>query len=717
MRPYAGAPVSQLFRQRWLSAKMIGPAKPVGIVEVRRGSLTRSFHPYDSFGYPVFGEYPGALGHGFWYPDWVPHGDWIALDALQDIKIDQSFSNNGVSSATITLDNMKWVAKSGFASILYHISQKGYYSPLRGNVEPYRPNPGVTENIFDDELPNAQIRIRQGYGADALVTTFLGLVDDIDTNSVPNTMTITARDFGGVLVDERFFGWAKEKLVNDPVTFAPRAAAEERTLEGGGPMASGGFGIQNIIDTDSNGEWASDAFNDPNHTEWVEIHLPRGQYSNFYLKVPQNGLHVYVGMLCKGQGSFQTGVLRPTVDGHRLFAADLQVTGREVDSHDSSIDIGWYNPNGTLVPSTPDNGGWAYFMEIPASRAGKGQYYPLGGLFNVGDDTILRVGFRNLQKTSEQFPNGGHMHRAKVQRLFGNRREFTQNAITADWIIVDDLADVIRCVVRWAGFKGWEIENTGVNLRGPWVCDKNKSFMDIINAAKDMVGYTFFIGEPRDDNDDQDLGYPIFRNNRVFENHTGPTEFIDDSLLLTDAKVKISNADDRHIIRTRGMAIKDGATLWGDSIKRYMFVYVVPWAKRMAGVLKPFTMYDDLFDTLQQCQLACYLVALQISLGKYTTILTLPANPGIGIDTLQSVIDRTQGLNSRVYVTNRTQQMAFGSNGYWHMEIGGSLVDTEDTVAVLRDYEDAVDQLDQTGIPLRKRKRKRVTSYYQEGHI
>lgn len=687
MAPYAGAPVTQKFRERWMSVKHIGSSKPVAMVEIRRGRLNRSFHPYPGLGYPAFGDYPGALGIGFWYPDWQVNSPWMTLDGVQNIRLEQSFANNGITTCTIKMDNQALVPTTGPAGILYHAVEKGYYSPLRGFVGKGRPNPGVKKTPFFGKLPYAQIRIRQGYGADQMVTTFLGLIDDVESDSIPNQMIITARDMGGVLVDEYFFGWAKEMVLPSPLTFAPRRLAENHLLVGGGAKASSsqpGSGPDGVVKGE--GAWRSGKAAGPENTQWIEITVPAGKYSNIFVSFPYEGMRVYFG-------------IKPT----RHNGAAPTYNGEPIPANT------FFNPNGTVVPGD-EFGGWPYFSGFEASKRGPGHYVSLGGSFGVGNDTIIRLGFRDLAPRDGAFEAG-------VNRFSANQRHFTPLAIAGRYVVIDDVADIVKCCLRWCGFKGWEVEDTGVNLQEPFVADPSMTFMDVINTIKDMVGYTFFIGEPRDDNNDQDLGYPIFRNNRVFENHTGPTEFIDDSLLLTDAKVKISNADDRHIIRTRGMAIKDGATLWGDSIKRYMFVYVVPWAKRMAGVLKPFTMYDDLFDTLQQCQLACYLVALQISLGKYTTILTLPANPGIGIDTLQSVIDRTQGLNSRVYVTNRTQQMAFGSNGYWHMEIGGSLVDTEDTVAVLRDYEDAVDQLDQTGIPLRKRKRKRVTSYYQEGHI
>jgi hypothetical protein len=673
--PYAGAPVSQTFRERWLNANQIGDIAPVGMVEIRRGCFKRFEWNYRAFSTSIWGDFPGALGKGFWYPEWQPLTDWQTLDAVSNIKLDQSFDNNGICTGTILMDNVALVPTTGAADLLYHVIEQGYYSPLRGFVGKGRPDPGIAKTAYFQQLPNAQIRVRQGYGADALVTTFLGLIDDIDTDSVPNQLTITARDFGGVLSDELFFGYAKEKNVTPPVTFAPRSITENSRLVGSSAEASSDDGQHKpgaVLVDDSSG-WRSRLHATSDETEWIEIHLPQGKYSNFYVEFAYEGMEGFIGIKPTKQRTPSGGKIDPTVDG-------INITPNE-----------WYNPNGDITPGST-NGGWAYFDHIrstPKGSLGPGRKWSFGDgrVFYVGDDTVLRLGFRNLAPVK-----GGY--KAGVTQFKGNRRSFTGAAIGGKYITIDDVSDIVRICLRWAGFKTWEVEQTGVNLLEPYVADTSKSFMDVINVVKDMVGFTFFIAEPRDDDDDQDLGYPIFRNNRVFENQTGKTEFIDDSLLLTDAKVKLSNQDDRGIIRCRGIAKKDGQTVGGDTVRRLMFTYVPPWAggqsQNQAGVIKPLTHTDEKFTTLADCEWACYLIALQIGLGKYTAVLDLPCNPGIGLDTLQSVIDRVQGLNSRIYITNRTQEMQFGSKGYWTMELGGSLVDTPEVDDVVNDMRKAV---------------------------
>ena len=671
--PYAGAPVTHTFRERWLSGNHVGAATPTGIVEVRRGRLNRRFHPYSEFSYPPFGDYPGALSMGFWYPDWQVNSDWETLDGVLSIRLEQSFDGNGVTSLTIQMDNTIMAERTGHAGALYHVIETGYYSPLRGYVPPGRPNPGVYRTAFFDLLPNAQIRVRQGYGSDQLVTTFLGLVDEIDTDSVPNQITLTGRDHGGVLVDQHFFGWAKEMALTSPLTFVPRSQAEKRTIVGGDAQAtSAASGYPASAALDRAVGWRSAVQDGPNDVQWIQIQLPAGKYSQVYWGPEADNMHAYFGLKATayvdGNGHHQ----QPSFNGVTIPNGSF------------------YNPNGHTVPGDD----WPYFMEVKATRSG-GAYLSLHGEMAVGDGTILRIGFRKLEKVI-----GGYQ--AGLRRLGGQRREFTRATILGQWIVIDDLSDMVRCCLRWAGFKSWEVEDAGANLNTVFHADPSMTFIDLITTVRDQVGFTFFIGEPRDDSDDQDLGYPIFRSNRVLENRTGKTEFIDDTLLLTDAKVKISNADDRCIIRTRGISRDDGISIDGDTNKRLMFAYIPPWAgqqaAKVAGVIKQVTHTDEKLTTMADVQYACYLIALQIALLKYTAIIDLPANPGIGLDTLQSVIDRTQGLNSRLYVTNRMQEMVFGQNGHWTMELGGSLVDTPEALGVLADYKAAMKILDRGGV-------------------
>jgi hypothetical protein len=251
------------------------------------------------------------------------------------------------------------------------------------------------------------------------------------------------------------------------------------------------------------------------------------------------------------------------------------------------------------------------------------------------------------------------------------------------------VTQIVECIFRWAGFKDWEVETAGVDLKERYVVDKSKAFIDVVNDIKEMLGYSFFIGEPRDDADDQDLGWPIFRETRILNPNQSRTEQITEGDLLTQGRYKLSNEDERYIIRARGKALsrkKGGRWLSGDKTNRAMYVYRPPWVDQMAGIIKHLTHADPKMETIADCQQAALLIALQIALGKYTGTVAIPGTPHIGIDTAISLLDRTVGINSRFYISNRVQTFTGGEQAKYVTELGGGLADTPDVVAVAADY-------------------------------
>jgi hypothetical protein len=222
---YQGCDVSDKFMSRWRSMEHVGSARPYAEVWVRRGRLERSWHnnwPNPQFG-RVFGK---AIGHQ-WYPDWTPLDDWTQLFGVYEIDLDQSFDNNGIVSASITVDNVQWVEKVGIGGA-YHQRDRGYLWPWHGYVPPRRPGAiGQVKNSWYMRLPNAQILVKQGYGSDTAIKTFTGLIDTLDGSIRPDRLVIASRDFGGVLTDSYLFGWNKTKHVVDPVTFVPKDYAKK----------------------------------------------------------------------------------------------------------------------------------------------------------------------------------------------------------------------------------------------------------------------------------------------------------------------------------------------------------------------------------------------------------------------------------------------------------------------------------------------------------
>lgn len=521
---YTGADTSPLFSQRWRSRKHIGAARPWMQVQLRRGYMKRSYH--DDWPDPQFGQVVGRAITRQWYPDWTPLDAYTTLDTVSHVDLDQSFANNGVCVATLQLDNEEWQSVAGAAGT-FHSRERGYFWPWRGYTPNGRPGSSDAPNEWWNRLQNAQITIRQGYGPDAALTTFTGLIDTFNAQVRPDRMTITARDFGGILSDCPLFGWNKDRLVPDPVTFVP----------------------------------------------------------NEYWRLPE----------------LQSG---------------------------------------------------------------------------------------------------------------GNHR----------WIKIVDAAEIVKCILRWAGFKEWEVEDSGVNLSTVATFDKSKTYMDVINAVKEQLGYVFFMGEPTED--DRSIGVPIFRRSSVLVSQRSRPILLRDQDLLTDIKPQHDNKDDRHIVRVRGainkqtgLGINQGVarTAASDTTRRYTFVYFPPWTDSMSGVYKQITYYNigDSgtavgFTSNRECAVAAVLVALQIGLVRDTATLQSAGNPAFGLDGFAFVMDAGTGIASRLYISNRKSTMTVGGDGsgqqkspygtsggsqselLWATELGGSLCDNPEMDTIVADYYSAL---------------------------
>lgn len=520
MSYYTGAPVPQLFMDRWRSNRAVGAGRPWAGVWIRRGRFARTYHT--NWPNPQFGQVVGRSIRHQWYPDWTPLDDWTLLPGVGKIDLSQSFANNGSTVATVDCDNVAWRSVTGPGGA-YHEKQRGLLWPWRGYTPPNRPGSGLAKNDWYNRLPNAQILIRQGYGPDAQIKTFTGLVDGLKGSIRPDHLTLTCRDFGGALSDQFVFGWNKDKNINTPIVFVP--------------------------------------------------------------------------------------------------------------------------PN---------------YKHLKNLKAGAGE------------------------------------HR---------------------WIIVKDACDIVRCALRFCGFKDWQIQDSGVTLSQPYRVEKSKSWADVINDVATQLGYVFFIAEP-DQNDDLSIGTPIFRSPTVLQPAKGVPLTIRDTQLLTDMQPSLDNSNDRYIIRVRGQSsqTKTGASpqLDADRIYRFNFTYWPPWMSRMAGVIKQLTYYNIGasgvlgYTSNQQCSVAALLIAVQISLGRYTTLGQCPGNPALGLDGFAYVIDSGTGVTSRVYITNRQSTMTLGGDGsalitsgyssggaasndlLWATQFGGALCDNPEWERVISDYHKAV---------------------------
>lgn len=725
MAPYQGADVSARFLELWrygaskvaarggvFSRVYAGEAARQLQVWIRRGNLKRTFHDHGVDG--DYGQPGGRKGAAFWYADWIvdhigPHyNEWEQLENIQKCEIAQDFQNNGVATCTLTIDNVAYTPTEG-PNGLYHLIQLGHYAPLRGYTPPGQPDTRIAKNEWFIEngqtLPNAQIMVLMGYGTE-LVPIFTGLIDDVDPEAKPPTIAISARDFGGVLVDQHLFGWAKERQV-DRVTFVPKAEMEHLKKVGGGATASStraGYSPNAVSVVGGASHWESGKNNTPEDVEWIEVRLPEGHYSAIYVSPAFAGQDLYVGFYVKPihiGTNYYHAHWQPDDGGPELVIDESNLF---VDGHENGIPVGFFTLHRGLVEPGHPRGEWPWITRRFNTTA-KGIRIDLGGTLHTGANTVLRIGVRKLAKRNE---GGARTYRAGITRLLAYKIEPTPKGEDDSQLIpIDDIAEIVKILLRWAGFKEWEVEDTGVQLAQRYVLDISKSFMDVINELKEQLGYTFFIAEPTGM---ESLGVPVFRNTRILENTQRRVDLVTEKDLLEDVQSKWSNKEERWPIRARGNLLarsKGGQTLGPDHSFRAQFTYVPPWQPRMAGVIKHLTHYDPKYETPTDCQFACYLIATQIALSVLTATIEIPGTPHIGLDSFVRLKDTRTGLEGlRLYVTNRhiTFQQGEGSSGSGNSgefvtQLGGAIADTPDIQQIASEYTEALADLDRNDRP------------------
>jgi hypothetical protein len=154
----------------------------------------------------------------------------------------------------------------------------------------------------------------------------------------------------------------------------------------------------------------------------------------------------------------------------------------------------------------------------------KWENYPLGdqepdfdpeeGSYIVGANSVLRVSFRNLAATE-----GGN--RAGVKEFHALREELEEGASRAEWVTTNDISDIVRVICMWAGFKEWDIEDTGARLPQRIVANPGEAYLDVIKTVAEGIGFNFYMADPKPDGEPIDsIGVPTFRKSRVISDDT-----------------------------------------------------------------------------------------------------------------------------------------------------------------------------------------------------
>lgn len=204
--------------ERWLTGEFVGDATPWMQVSVRKVHLARR---YDA--------------SGRWGADLIADTQWKPLPNVKTCTLDQNFDQNGITVCTLDISNVTAVDLPG-GGVTF---ERGWMSPWRSYRAPGVPawdtdalgRPRIS-NEWDRFLSTAvQVQVQQGYGIDAAVTTFTGLADQVGGGALPDSLKLTARCFGQLLVDQKLFGWNVDPKIRGKMSFSPESWIH--TLESG----------------------------------------------------------------------------------------------------------------------------------------------------------------------------------------------------------------------------------------------------------------------------------------------------------------------------------------------------------------------------------------------------------------------------------------------------------------------------------------------------
>jgi hypothetical protein len=639
--------VDDAFEARWqwgdwfeTPPAYVGRVKPTLRVAIRRGKLVRAFDSWD----PVddFATIPGQSVWKPWQATWTPSEEYTDIPGVLDMDLAQDFTSNGLTRATITVENVVMVEKTGNLGDIFRTIERGYLSPWRGytNDSLRFPPPKEPKNEWFQRLNrNVQITAWIGYGEDFMVPLWTGLVDDLDMASKPAKITVTARDFGQLLTDQIIFGHIRgPATVREPVVFADRAKSTIVVKAGAKGRASShypGHPAPLALDNNRKTRWISKARSSADAVEWVEFSVPKGFYERVYVNPAFNDMNLSISVYVRNKG----------MKGKPATVFGSPVANGWLDLGRGSIT----NDEGQTIPRV---------RHIGKTRA-EGYYFNIPDM-HVGDDTVIRLTFKNLRR----WKTDGKYH-AGVFSMSARHRKLKPAAKKNKWILVDDVTDVAKVLFRWAGFKEWEVETAGVRLKENLVLTRANFLMDPIKKICEQTGFVFYISDPSSWEDS--IGVPILRHNSVFGDPSS-TRVIRDTDLLTGANVKITDDPLKWPIFVRGKVggkkakSHIGQTNFFGEPKRVGAKIYPPWKNRMAEVMRHAFHYDSKLKTEQECLMACYLIALNMAMQSATAVIEFPANPGIELDHQVVIKDTGTGLQQRLYIAQRNMTLTRGEN-------------------------------------------------------
>jgi hypothetical protein len=673
-----------LQRHRWLSMQHLGNARPEVRVFVRKGHLERHYKPKPSN--EVFCFVPGLKGPNWvYYAQWVPDSDYVEVPNIKEAKGDQDYDQNGVEQVTLTLDNIGMVQRTGTMGALFHMIERGYFSPQRGQTPATGGVAAGAKNAWFDTWKDkaTQIAVVAGYG-DVVFPLFVGLIDNVQLTSRPDQITVTARSMGQFLTDQHTFEDAKNIWIKDPVTFYDRQLAdnlENAVTSAAAKSEFAGHPASFACDEDEDTRWLSQGYGNPGSQDWIEFPLPEGRYEDF-------DLAAFAGMECLVS----------------VYATDPK-EGQARGTDGTNFGPGWINTglghvNNTTIP---------YVQRLGSVKERKSRYGAKqgGGGFIVGDNSKVRLWFTNLAKVQADNQHG-FTYRAGVSEVAIYDRERQTQAKTERWILVDDVSDIVKTVLQWVGLTEWEIESVGVRLKDKLVFDRQTFLIDIIKKIADLTSYVFYVKPPEefDVNDlsaanvtNKSMGIAVFRQNSAMKQRPPDrVEAVRDTNLLTAVQASFDANVLAQSIRVRGKVVGSRRVqdrrihpLGADPTLRHQYSYRPVWARGSssggAHLRRHELHYDNMLASEYECKVACLMIAFRQALESAKAEVEMPLWPLIHLDHQVLLFDTGTGLSTRLWVTNRSWDYSSGEQVTFRMNLAGSLLDTNDVSETRKELE------------------------------
>lgn len=678
-----------LQRHNWLSGKHVGDARPTVRVFVRKGHLERHYKRLPDS--QVFGFIPGLLSpNDVWYGEWVADTPYVEVPNVKEVKGDQDYDQNGIEQLTLTLDNIGMIQQEGNLGALFHMIERGYYSPQRGQRSSRGEAAGSKNEWFDTwKDKSTQIMVLGGYG-EAIFPLHLGLIDKVNLTSRPDQIVATIRSMGQFFTDQHVFMDAKNLWVRDPITFADRVAVQEgpNVANQANAKSNKPGALPNLaVDGSTKSAWVSEGHDDNREIEWIEFPLQAGHFVKAEMYAAFANLEMFISV-------YTTNSNVPGGGNAHL--------GNGTNLGEGWVNLGEGNVPGTTIP----------FVNNVVNLRGAMVTYPLtkaGQKIISGDGTKVRLWFSNLQRSPSN--NGkGFTNRAGVRECRIRDASVPEAAKRGHWILIDDVADMVRMVFQWCGFHDWEVETTGVRLADKVTFDRSKFLIDIINYVKNQVGYVFYVKPPEDfDLDDLSpgndanlkMGIAVFRQSSALKQESpDPIESVRDDNLLTGVNAEFDSNQLPDSIRVRGKAVSDKIAindpahihpLGADRTKRFQASYRPVWARRssqgQAHLRKPEVHYDYLLDETYLCEVACVMIAFHAALASAKGEIELPMWPLIHLDHQTLLFDEGTGMSTRIWNVQRTWEYVSGETVEFKMNLGGSFIDINDVTETREELE------------------------------